>query len=318
MRTSAKDQRLRFFRRGNTRCPICLAEFSEDEVRLGRTVTVEHVPPRSFQREFGLRSRALCLTCARCNNTAGEQIDQAALMALKPVKTHVQIGDISCNADLTLNEDGDTDFSIVTKSTSGPIDYGRVNAADFKVTFKLPKPGYANASWLKSGYLSVFSLLGRQGYQYAEGPAIRKVREQIMNPENEIIKSVPLAGVVGREDDWIAMDTKGVRPCWIVSFGDRITLLPSGWDTEFYEDDAFRVGNEVKLSRDGYHWKRRRFGYYRVGSFTPDDRETFEKAIGRPEFGAHLRTTDSGVQENYVLADYYDGVITTLPVHVPR
>ncbi len=114
------------------------------------------------------------------------------------------------------------------------------------------------------------------------------------------------------------MDTKGVRPCWVVSFGDLITLLPSGWDTQFYEDDAFRVGNDVKLSGDGYHWERRGFGHYRIRSFAPDDREAFENAVGRPEFGTNLRTSRAGVEENYVLADYYEGVIATLPVPDPR
>ena len=319
MRTSTKDQRLRFFWRGNTRCPICLVEFSESDVRLGKTVTIEHAPPKSFQREFGLRSRALCLTCYRCNNTAGKQMDQAALMASKPIKTHVQIGDVSCNASMTLSEGEDRDFAIVTKSTSGPIDYRHVDATDFKVTFKLPNPGYVNASWLKSGYLSVFSLLGRLGYRYAEGPAICKVREQIMNPGKEIIKYVPVAGVTGRDDDWVAMDTTGVRPCWIVSFGDRVTLLPPGWDTEFYEDDSFRAGNEIKLGGDGYHWNRRRFGHYRAGSFTPSDRGVFEEVVGQPEFGAQLRTTnrDGGAVEHFVLADYHNGGITTLPVQPP-
>ena len=37
-----KSQRLRLFERGNKVCPLCLREFSEDEVEAGRTVTREH------------------------------------------------------------------------------------------------------------------------------------------------------------------------------------------------------------------------------------------------------------------------------------
>ena len=319
MRTSTKDQRLRLFRRGNTRCPICFAEFNESAVRLGKTVTIEHAPPRSLQKELGLPSRALCLTCSRCNNMAGEQADRAALMALKPVKAHVQIGSVSCNADITLHEGGATDFDIVTKSSSGRIDYQNLGAADCRVTFKLPNPNFVNASWLKSGYLSVFSLLGTHGYRYAEGSATQEVREQIMNPKEEIIKYVPFTEATGQSSDWISIGAVNGRPCWIVSFGSYVTMLPASWDTDFYKDDAFSVGNEVKISGEGYHWKRRKFGYNGAGSFTPDDKEAFEKIVGHPTLGDQIRITnrEGGEVEHFVLADYRDGVITKLRVR-PR
>ena len=39
---------MRFLKKGITRCPICLLESSESEVRRGKSVTLEHGPPVSF------------------------------------------------------------------------------------------------------------------------------------------------------------------------------------------------------------------------------------------------------------------------------
>ena len=62
-----KSQRLRLFERGNKLCPLCLREFSEDEVEAGRTVTREHA---LAQRALGGSSRPVCLTCSSCNSAA--------------------------------------------------------------------------------------------------------------------------------------------------------------------------------------------------------------------------------------------------------
>ena len=44
MSLSNREQRLRLYRAGNSRCPICLAAFTEPEVERGEAVTLEHVP----------------------------------------------------------------------------------------------------------------------------------------------------------------------------------------------------------------------------------------------------------------------------------
>ena len=57
----------------------------------------------------------------------------------------------------------------------------------FEMSFSRPQSRYTNVSWLKSAYLSVFSLLGTCGYIFAESSAIRRVREQILKPESDVI-----------------------------------------------------------------------------------------------------------------------------------
>ena len=41
MRRKGRERRLRFFDRGNTRCPICLEPFSREAVRKGQRATLE-------------------------------------------------------------------------------------------------------------------------------------------------------------------------------------------------------------------------------------------------------------------------------------
>ena len=53
MRSSLRQQRLNLFKRGNTRCPICLSPFTENDVREGRSVTRI---PLTFQLTTRIRS----------------------------------------------------------------------------------------------------------------------------------------------------------------------------------------------------------------------------------------------------------------------
>ena len=80
-------KRLRLFTRGNNKCPICLAPFSKQEVELGRVVTLEHVPPRSF----GLGGVGMCLTCQRCNNSASRAEQVAATVIKGREKVRVDV-----------------------------------------------------------------------------------------------------------------------------------------------------------------------------------------------------------------------------------
>ena len=75
MRRKGRERRLRFFDRGNTRCPICLEPFSREGVKKGREVTLEHAPPKT------LGGVEMCLTCTSCNRSAGSSLDQAAALA---------------------------------------------------------------------------------------------------------------------------------------------------------------------------------------------------------------------------------------------
>ena len=84
-RTTLHDKRLKFFRHGNTHCPICLVQFTEEDVGTGRGVTLEHAPPKA------LGSREVCLTCEPCNSRASATSDQALKRSKSPPKLQFDI-----------------------------------------------------------------------------------------------------------------------------------------------------------------------------------------------------------------------------------
>ena len=84
-RKSHKEIRRSFYEAGNIRCPICLERFTEAEALDGRTVTLEHVPPKA------LGGKPMCLTCTSCNVGAGHGVDQAAVLLNRPPKATVKI-----------------------------------------------------------------------------------------------------------------------------------------------------------------------------------------------------------------------------------
>ena len=183
-RTPRRNQRLRLYDLGNDRCPICLTAFERAAVAAGREVTLEHVPPR------GLRSGsiAMCLTCKPCNNTAGEGVDHAATSlarrTTRPTKVRVDFpGTAPLTGYWTPGENG----GILVHGRPG-VEPQITAHTKFQISVKLPKPRFAAVSHLKSAYLSVFSLLGQHGYRYAESKALLPVRQQIMNPGEEVIQ----------------------------------------------------------------------------------------------------------------------------------
>ena len=89
---------------------------------------------------------------------------------------------------------------------------------------------------VKSAYLMVFSLMGANGYKFAENIGLRPIREQIMNPKRKILKG----GFVGTmrldSDDYRRLDrpivflcrTQGY-PFWVVPlWNDRAVFLSTG------------------------------------------------------------------------------------------
>ena len=50
MKDSVTDRRIKMFRRGNIACPICLENFSEDDVRRPERANLEHVPAKALKK----------------------------------------------------------------------------------------------------------------------------------------------------------------------------------------------------------------------------------------------------------------------------
>ena len=236
----SRKLRLRLFDAGNTKCPICLSEFSRADVVDGR-VTLEHAPPES------LNGDAVCLTCERCNGNAS-RIDQHAYMSKKANDdwssgrgAPVEVDFFGRKISSRFRPDDPTSPLPVRardlrngKVELGPLPPREHLDASKKISFRIPTlRHYEKISLIKSAYLMVFSLMGVAGYNFAENIAIKPVREQIMNPNKAILKGVFVINGDMDETSETGKNLLGlyrVHPsCWMVPlWNNNIVILPCG------------------------------------------------------------------------------------------
>ena len=312
MRKKDRVRRVELFNCGNNRCPICLTQFTKESAERGESVTLEHVPPKSM-RSSGFTSRRMCLTCADCNEGAGRGIDQAAHIAMKPTKGTIDIKGVPHTARITV--DADEVVDIVTPNLRVPLaDVYEFAREEFRVKLVFPNEHYVAVSWLKSAYLSVFSLLGEQGYRYAESTVASLIRKQIREPEQKHIswcggwfeQKVP--------DDWIYMRLTHPQ-CWIVKMGKVLVFLPKTGDDGFYENiRPFESGQPFQLGK-AYFWQPCKFNAQLAVSIGLKDRAKLDEVTGDDPFGVPARSTaPNGSVRNCTICDYGTDYITLLPV----
>ena len=300
MSLSNREQRLRLYRAGNDRCPICLAPFTEPEVQRGEAVTLEHVPAQSF----GPDSIAMCLTCKPCNHGAGRAEQVAVDAAQDEVKVRLDVAGLPpFTARVAVSAVDSLFFQVSSRSEVklGAFDKALRESRTFTIKGKAPTAHEVNVPWLKSAYLSVFSLLGVHGYKYAEGAAVEAVREQIMRPGDEIIPRF-----VGESSTWKQRDgilVSGKTPGWVVKMGERIVLLPRGWDQTFYERIGDTPSDEIIIG-DGPLWFPAKFGANRrVKVLAVREGHGPLELLGEDVFGATGRVTRDGETIPFAVVD---------------
>ena len=156
--SQAKKRRLRLFGLGNDRCPICLRPFTKQAVEEGKTVTLEHVPPRSFN----VRAIAMCLTCADCNHSAGRSEQVAVEAAHDEVKVRLDVAGLPpFTAHVAVTADERLSLRVLSRSDVPPGAFDEALREGRTLSMKglAPTAQYVNVPWLKAAYLSVFSLL---------------------------------------------------------------------------------------------------------------------------------------------------------------
>ena len=218
--------RLQLFDRGNIACPLCQTRFTRNQASAGRTVTLEHVPPKA------LGGQPRCLTCKRCNAGTGRGIDQAAAMSVQK-KFPVTVDILGKRDSFMLSLEGKAltppfrgftkqDWQLLQNSPS----------RNFTMSLRIADPTAVAASALKTAYLALFSLLGRRhGYEYVRGNALAPVRRLIFNSDR---KSAVRRYVSNVPDSPITQDILLVTqpcPCWIVRVDRHLVTLPLSGDT---------------------------------------------------------------------------------------
>ena len=270
-RKTSRDKRLKFFGLGNRHCPICLVQFTEENVRAGRGVTLEHAPPKT------LGGREVCLTCEPCNSRASSTSDQAIKRSKNPPELQFDIGGNRRSARLWPDGIppsrmpfgfGDSpaakrvqrelaEQTIV--AVSGSIQFDQpTTLQEVSVSLKSADPRHVEVSYVRSAYLLVFSLLGRSGYEYAQSDAVRRIRAKILNPNDEAGPSLVRAFSFERPERNIITVRNNARPFfWSVRFDDGVCVfLPHGGSESQYRQIA-ELPDEQSIC--GWEWEPQKF-----------------------------------------------------------
>ena len=299
-RSSRQNQRLHFYDLGNDRCPICLIAFERRAVVAGKEVTLEHVPPKGLSTS----SIGMCLTCATCNNTAGQGMDQAAVSLARQTSGSIKVRvDMAGTPPMTGYWTRGGNGGLLVRGRLG-VEPKITSDTKFQISFKLPEPRVATMSYLRAAYLAVFSLLGPHGYRYAQGKALLRVREQIVCPDEQIIDHFACkVGGFNLPGEAIIMSRE--KQHWAVKIGNCVVLLPRRDDEGFYEE-AEVICNGGHGTINGPVWRPVKFGVNHRGSMMFKDGVDIRAHFGvKNLFGQDGKMIDNnGVEWPFVIADH--------------
>ena len=336
-RKSGPRARLGLYRAGNVRCPICLTPFMEDEVRAGETVSLEHVPPKA------VGGSVMCLTCTRCNAHAGGTADQALAMMDREmsgggVKVKLNVfgtehttyslpNDDALQeriAKLSVRNPGVTNLQkkvesegrktvLLTEITRGPT---WDPSAGISVMPLRPPWDEVAVSWLRSAYLMVFSLLGKGGYRYAESEAVRPIREQLIDPEEDLEPcSLWDLSSLSMSKNLIIMKRRESPSCWVVKVGKIGVMLPQGGVSGRLKE-VTEMPDQITIKRRNLlAWKPVKFG--RQFSFELVLRDD-SKDAGEDLFGRELWVPVGEDQRRFVVANQKGLTAVFLPIPSTR
>ena len=188
-------------------CPICLRFFARTE-NLTKSVSIEHIVPDA------LGGRVTTLTCRRCNNTAGTQLDSHLVKRVrvegrtKPILADVNFRGTKFRGEVHLPESASDSFSIYgIPKQSDPreinrffslLDEGIWDGQELKLRLELDYvPVRSAVALLRSAYLLMFRLFG---YRYVCDRSAVVIRESISQPTMETDGLKPsLPGIATQE-----------------------------------------------------------------------------------------------------------------------
>jgi hypothetical protein len=180
-------------------CPICLTHFSEEEAlntQAENYLSFEDVPPVS------LGGKANILTCRKCNNTCGNEIDLHLTNRMKEWDEHkfvpgveahvkVELKGKTVQAEIKVEENGT--MTVVNRmrrnNPQNLNEYIKAISGEDKPTVNLkfiPKkvdPERLQVALLKIGYLMAFQ---KFGYAFILDPMYDSLRRQLLSPDERI------------------------------------------------------------------------------------------------------------------------------------
>ena len=179
-------------------CPLCQHIYAIAHEAL----TLEHVPPES------VGGKPILVTCKTCNNTQGKDLDVYLMNELEishnlkhldaiPQKSRISFNGVEINGQTTFSKSEGFKF-MISPDNNNPIEFeGFMKEArnakedcEIKLTANITNRkrniDLANIALLKSAYLMAFQELG---YMYVLNPCTNAVREQILNPKQQLISA---------------------------------------------------------------------------------------------------------------------------------
>jgi hypothetical protein len=250
-------------------CPLCLFAGNEKALQDG-WLTREDVPPKT------LGGRKIVLTCKRCNNRAGHEIDWHArreadvigfLTGTKAeMRAHLRTSSACMPIRLKVTEGGIQMVGVpkaARKSDGDGVkdDFGRASVPGgwqdftFKVDFAAFSQSRAATSWLRSAYLAWFAALG---YRFIYRRELDIVRERIQNPESkEPATFRVIQHNAALEPLLLCIDEPEVFRSYAMLYRRNLVFLPRYGDREVYSRLAAQPACDVNFSGKTYPWPDR-------------------------------------------------------------
>jgi hypothetical protein len=179
-------------------CPICLDKFTKEDLdqKKDNPLSLEDAPPKS------LGGSQIVLTCERCNNGMGKDIDWHLTERLNEMDFNDQIvgaeqkgtfslNNITVNGKIIVEENG-IHKAYLSKKNNNPQtleEYIKlISVKGIKKPYWSPTPTRVNQKKLqiaiiKNAYLLMFE---RFGYAFLFDKEYDRIREQLLNPESDI------------------------------------------------------------------------------------------------------------------------------------
>ena len=169
---------------------------------------------------------------------------------------------------------------------------------------------------IKSAYLMVFSLMGEGGYKFAESVALKPVREQILNPEERILKGGfvvkgTMPETTKTEKQMVFLCHAARPPLWMIPMWDgKVVLLPCGGTEPI--DKFVASEDEIKIENNQLTgWTTCRFdeSVRITGSVSEESGIADGTLVGRIP---GIVPTDKGEWE-WMVVDHHRGQYVALP-----
>ena len=154
---------------------------------------------------------------------------------------------------------------------------------------------------IKSAYLMVFSLLGVNGYTFAENIGLRPIREQIMNPTRKILKGGFIGKMQFESENYRKLQRSVVFLCrtatppfWIIPLWNDYAVILSCGSTEPIDKLVMNARNFSVPISSLSGWMSCRFNSPAAISGAVSERDNVANASLAGTIGGHIPTNKGG------------------------